>query len=103
MKIGRAPKPTPPWSSRTLITWPIGISRRSSLHMLWAAKRWTLVAVRAAHLVFCANSVLRLPEWTLPRIWSAKHGNLGFEVTGVDIAENMVRKARELDPTGNYR
>ena len=28
---------------------------------------------------------------------------LGFEVTGVDIAEDMVRKARELDPTGNYR
>ena len=24
---------------------------------------------------------------------------LGFEVTGVDIAEDMIRKARELDPT----
>jgi SAM-dependent methyltransferase len=28
---------------------------------------------------------------------------LGFEVTGVDIAEDMVRKARELDPNGDYR
>jgi len=28
---------------------------------------------------------------------------LGFEVTGVDIAEDMIRKARELDPAGNYR
>lgn len=28
---------------------------------------------------------------------------LGFEVTGVDIAEDMVRKARELDPAGDYR
>lgn len=28
---------------------------------------------------------------------------LGFEVTGVDIAEDMVRKARELDPSGDYR
>jgi len=28
---------------------------------------------------------------------------LGFEVTGVDIAENMIRKARELDPSGDYR
>ena len=28
---------------------------------------------------------------------------LGFEVTGVDIAEDMIRKARELDPTGDYR
>ncbi len=28
---------------------------------------------------------------------------LGFEVTGVDIAEDMIRKARELDPSGNYR
>ncbi|MGA2964832.1 MAG: class I SAM-dependent methyltransferase [Terriglobales bacterium] len=28
---------------------------------------------------------------------------LGFDVTGVDIAEDMVRKARELDPSGDYR
>ena len=28
---------------------------------------------------------------------------LGFEVTGVDIAEDMIRKARELDPFGDYR
>ena len=28
---------------------------------------------------------------------------LGFEVVGVDISEDMVRKARELDPTGDYR
>ena len=28
---------------------------------------------------------------------------LGFEVTGVDIAEDMIRKARELDPSGTYR
>lgn len=28
---------------------------------------------------------------------------LGFEVTGIDIAEDMIRKARELDPTGDYR
>jgi SAM-dependent methyltransferase len=28
---------------------------------------------------------------------------LGFEVTGVDIAEDMIRKARELDPSGDYR
>ncbi len=28
---------------------------------------------------------------------------LGFDVVGVDIAENMIRKARELDPAGNYR
>ncbi len=27
---------------------------------------------------------------------------LGFEVTGIDIAENMIRKARELDPSGDY-
>jgi SAM-dependent methyltransferase len=27
---------------------------------------------------------------------------LGFEVTGVDIAEYMIRKARELDPSGDY-
>lgn len=26
----------------------------------------------------------------------------GFEVTGVDIAEDMIRKARELDPSGDY-
>ncbi|MBU1937269.1 class I SAM-dependent methyltransferase [bacterium] len=28
---------------------------------------------------------------------------LGFDVVGVDIAENMIRKARELDPAGDYR
>ncbi len=28
---------------------------------------------------------------------------LGFEVTGVDIAEDMIRKAHELDPSGDYR
>ncbi len=28
---------------------------------------------------------------------------LGFEATGVDIAEDMIRKARELDPSGDYR
>jgi ubiquinone/menaquinone biosynthesis C-methylase UbiE len=28
---------------------------------------------------------------------------LGFNVIGVDIAEEMVRKARELDPEGDYR
>lgn len=28
---------------------------------------------------------------------------LGFEVTGVDIAKDMIRKARELDPSGDYR
>ena len=28
---------------------------------------------------------------------------LGFEVTGVDIAEDMIRKARELEPSGDYR
>lgn len=28
---------------------------------------------------------------------------LGFEVTGVDIADDMIRKARELDPSGDYR
>jgi SAM-dependent methyltransferase len=28
---------------------------------------------------------------------------LGFEVTGVDIAEDMIGKARELDPSGDYR
>lgn len=27
---------------------------------------------------------------------------LGFEATGVDISENMVRRARELDPAGTY-
>jgi len=27
---------------------------------------------------------------------------LGFEVTGVDISEDMIRKARELDPSGDY-
>jgi len=28
---------------------------------------------------------------------------LGFEVTGVDIAEEMIGKAREIDPKGDYR
>jgi len=28
---------------------------------------------------------------------------LGFEVVGVDIAEDMIGKARELDPRGDYR
>jgi SAM-dependent methyltransferase len=28
---------------------------------------------------------------------------LGFEVIGVDIAEDMISKARELDPAGDYR
>jgi SAM-dependent methyltransferase len=28
---------------------------------------------------------------------------LGFDVTGVDIAEDMIKKARELDPEGDYR
>lgn len=28
---------------------------------------------------------------------------MGFEVVGVDIAEDMIRKARELDPAGDYR
>ena len=28
---------------------------------------------------------------------------LGFEVTGVDIAKDMIRKARQLDPSGDYR
>jgi len=28
---------------------------------------------------------------------------LGFEVTGVDTAEDMIRKAREIDPSGDYR
>jgi len=28
---------------------------------------------------------------------------LGFEVTGVDIAEDMIRKAQQLDPSGDYR
>lgn len=28
---------------------------------------------------------------------------LGFEITGIDIAEDMIRKARELDPSGDYR
>jgi SAM-dependent methyltransferase len=28
---------------------------------------------------------------------------LGFEVTGVDIAEDMIRKARQIDPSGDYR
>ncbi len=29
--------------------------------------------------------------------------NLGFNVIGVDIAEDMIKKARELDPKGDYR
>jgi ubiquinone/menaquinone biosynthesis C-methylase UbiE len=29
------------------------------------------------------------------------HG-LGFDVIGIDISEDMLRKARELDPTGDY-
>ncbi len=28
---------------------------------------------------------------------------LGFEGTGVDISEDMIRKARQLDPSGDYR
>jgi ubiquinone/menaquinone biosynthesis C-methylase UbiE len=28
---------------------------------------------------------------------------LGFDVTGVDISENMLRIAREFDPAGDYR
>lgn len=28
---------------------------------------------------------------------------LGFEVVGVDIAQDMIRKAHELDPPGDYR
>lgn len=28
---------------------------------------------------------------------------LGFEVIGVDVSEDMIRKARELDPSGDYR
>jgi ubiquinone/menaquinone biosynthesis C-methylase UbiE len=28
---------------------------------------------------------------------------LGFDVTGIDIAEDMIKKARELDPEGDYR
>ena len=28
---------------------------------------------------------------------------LGFEVSGVDISEDMIRKAREADPRGDYR
>jgi ubiquinone/menaquinone biosynthesis C-methylase UbiE len=27
----------------------------------------------------------------------------GFEVTGIDIAESMLRQAREIDPAGDYR
>jgi SAM-dependent methyltransferase len=30
-------------------------------------------------------------------------GKLGFNVVGIDISENMIRKARELDPDGDYR
>src|SRR3990170_5316714 len=28
---------------------------------------------------------------------------LGFDTIGVDISEDMVKKAREIDPAGNYR
>jgi SAM-dependent methyltransferase len=28
---------------------------------------------------------------------------LGFDVTGVDIAEDMIKKAKEIDPKGDYR
>lgn len=28
---------------------------------------------------------------------------LGFAVTGVDIAEDMIRRARQMDPSGDYR
>jgi SAM-dependent methyltransferase len=28
---------------------------------------------------------------------------LGFDVTGIDISESMIKKARELDPDGRYR
>ena len=28
---------------------------------------------------------------------------LGFDVTGIDISEDMLRKAREMDPGGDYR
>lgn len=28
---------------------------------------------------------------------------LGFEAVGVDVAEDMIRKARDLDPAGDYR
>lgn len=28
---------------------------------------------------------------------------LGFEVTGIDISEDMLRKARQTDPSGDYR
>ena len=28
---------------------------------------------------------------------------LGFDVTGVDISEDMIRKAHEIDPSGDYR
>jgi ubiquinone/menaquinone biosynthesis C-methylase UbiE len=30
-------------------------------------------------------------------------GQLGFETIGIDIAENMLRKARQMDPRGDYR
>lgn len=30
-------------------------------------------------------------------------GKLGFDVVGVDIAEEMIQKARTIDPTGDYR
>jgi len=29
--------------------------------------------------------------------------DLGFQVTGIDISADMVRQAREVDPTGDYR
>jgi SAM-dependent methyltransferase len=35
--------------------------------------------------------------------WSRFLSKLGFAVTGVDISPDMVRKAREIDPAGDYR
>ena len=29
--------------------------------------------------------------------------DLGFEAVGIDIAENMIRRAKEIDPDGDYR
>ncbi|MCJ7459859.1 MAG: class I SAM-dependent methyltransferase, partial [candidate division Zixibacteria bacterium] len=28
---------------------------------------------------------------------------LGFDATGIDISEDMIKKAREIDPEGDYR